>query len=88
MILAGYETTANTLAFAIYNLAKSPDKVARLCAEVDAHPGNPDYQSLDKLAYTDAVLRESLRLFPPGAIGVREASKDQIIGGRPLISFT
>ena len=43
----------------------------------------PDYQSLDKLAYTDAVLRESLRLFPPGAIGVREASKDQIIGGRP-----
>lgn len=84
MILAGYETTANTLAFAIYNLARQPDKAAKLCAEIDAHPGNPDYQSLEKLTYTDAVLRESLRLFPPGAIGLREASKDQIIGGTKL----
>ena len=45
VILAGYETTANTLAFAIYNLALNPGKAAKLMAEIDAQQGEPSYQA-------------------------------------------
>ena len=43
MVLAGYETTANTLAFTMYNLARSPACQAKLAAEVDAHPGESSH---------------------------------------------
>ena len=39
MLLAGYETSANLLAFAVYNLAKQPAKAAKLQAELDSIKG-------------------------------------------------
>ena len=65
-------------AFTIYNLARCPDKAAKLCAEIDATPTGA---SLDQLPYTDAVLHESLRLFPPIPLTSRAAARDQLIGG-------
>ena len=38
-LVAGFETTASSLAFAVYNLAKQPDKARKLEAEVDALKG-------------------------------------------------
>ena len=72
----------NTLAFTIWNLARCPDKAAKLCAEIDASPDQAaTLGSLESLPYMDAVLRESLRLFPPLPVALRDAAKDQVIGG-------
>ena len=66
-------------AFTIYNLARCPEKAAKLCAEIDATSKGT---SLDQLPYTDAVLHESLRLFPPIPLTSRAAARDQLIGGK------
>jgi hypothetical protein len=131
-LLAGYETTASSLAFTIYNLSCHPDKTAKLmqvgqeclpcpanksncpftaqlsllqkshtqtklldtweyrladawesAQEIDAFgrdkvPGNRD---LEQLPYVQAVFKESLRLFPPGHISIREAVEDLNLNG-------
>jgi thromboxane-A synthase/cytochrome P450 family 3 subfamily A len=84
-ILAGYETTANALAFTIYCLAHNPDKEARLLAELDGW-GPPDRlpsaADMDSFPYAAACFQESLRLFPPAAAAVREAPAGGIqLGG-------
>ena len=81
LLLAG-----NTLAFTVWNLARCPDKAAKLCAEIDAAPGKATFESIDHLPYMDAVLRESLRLFPPLPVALRDAAEDQLIGGASLTS--
>lgn len=64
MILAGYETTADLLAYAVYSLVKDPDKAAKLRAEIDGQAAVPTFQSLEAMPYLDAVVRETLRLIP------------------------
>ena len=81
VLVAGYETTSNTLSFAVHQLALHPDKAAKLRAEVDAQPHEPDYQMLEGMSYMDAVLRETLRLFPSSPIAIREVAKDTVLGG-------
>ena len=49
---------------------------------MEAQPGAPTYQGLEKLAYADAVIRETLRLMPNGAVALREATRDMLLGGR------
>lgn len=64
-LLAGFETTANTLAFCLHLLALHPDIQDKLVAEVDAKaPGNrcPTVEELAGFEYTEAVLDETLRL--------------------------
>ncbi len=50
-ILAGYETTANTLSFCVYNIARDPNIQSRLLQEVDAFGRDKrvTYQDLDKV---------------------------------------
>ncbi|GAB1319198.1 Sterigmatocystin biosynthesis protein [Madurella fahalii] len=76
-LFAGHDTTASTLCFAYHLLSQNPGALARLRAEHDAVLGtdlgaveaklaaNP--QLLNGLAYTGAVAKETLRLFPPAA---------------------
>jgi cytochrome P450 len=77
-ILAGYETTANTLAFSVYLLCKHPDVQRQLLAEVDAFGTDvqPSLADLERLPYTSAVVNEALRLYPPGTFVTREARQD------------
>ncbi|HEX3595256.1 MAG TPA: cytochrome P450 [Polyangiaceae bacterium] len=77
LLLAGHETTALALTFTLHLLAKNPSVLEKLSAEVnrvlDGRPAT--FADLAKLQYADAVVRETLRLYPPAwAIG-REAAR-------------
>eukprot|EP00887_Chlorella_sp_A99_P004737 scaffold4.g4737.t1 len=79
-LLAGYETTANALAFCIALLAQSPDKEARLAEEIEAFgrahaPGATD---LDRFPYAKACFLESLRLYPPAPLTSRAMAEDVV----------
>lgn len=68
LIVAGFETSANTLNWLWYLIAKHPDIEAKLIAEADEHLCSGSDLSPDALAgmaYTQQVLEETLRLYPP-----------------------
>ena len=64
VLVAGYETTASLLTYACYSLACNPDMQQRLRQEVTACH-TLDYETVMKLPYLDAVVSESLRMYPP-----------------------
>jgi cytochrome P450 len=82
-LLAGHETTSNALAWALYLLSRSPEAEARLCAEVDAVLAGrpPEADDLEKLAYTEQVLKEAMRLYPPAFAIPRSVVRDVRLGG-------
>jgi len=68
LIVAGFETSANTLNWVWYLVAKHPEVEAKLFAEAEEHLPNVSALSADSLAamqYTQQVLEEALRLYPP-----------------------
>jgi cytochrome P450 len=87
LFLAGHETTANALVWALYLLARHPDVRAR--AEAEAAPlvqrGAPlTMADLKSLPYNLAVMKETMRLYPPAYIIGRRALKDVLVpGARP-----
>jgi cytochrome P450 len=83
IFIAGHETTANAMAFIFYLLAKHPGVKKRLLEELKSVLGEQEitYELLGKLDYTQMVIKESLRLFPPAWITVREASRGDEING-------
>ncbi len=74
--LAGHETSASALAWALYLLALYPDWQDRIADE--AHQvyatGNPGFSDIGKLRVARDVFRETLRLYPPVPMMVREAA--------------
>jgi cytochrome P450 len=62
ILLAGHETTATALAWAVYELARHPDVLARLRAELDALGPNPEPDAIARQPYLSAVCNETLRL--------------------------
>ncbi len=83
LYLAGHETTANTLNWTFYLLSGHPDIEKRMHAELDAVLGGrtPTLADLPKLKYTEQVIKEALRLYPPAWTFSREAITDLRIGG-------
>jgi cytochrome P450 len=67
LLLAGHETTALNLSWTWFLLAQHPEMEEKLLAELDAVLGGraPSAADLPKLQYTDRVIRETLRLYPP-----------------------
>jgi cytochrome P450 len=86
LFLAGHETTAASLAAALHFVGAHPEVQRRLQAEVDAVLGGraPGFADLPRLAYTDRVVKEVLRLFPSGPIFDRDAIEDVEIGGHVI----
>jgi cytochrome P450 len=83
LLLAGHETTALALTYAFYLLAQSPEADSRLSAELDHVLGGrpPRAADVPNLKYTEWVIRETMRLYPPAwGIG-RQAVADCEIGG-------
>ncbi|EJU05202.1 cytochrome P450 [Dacryopinax primogenitus] len=83
-LIAGHETTSGLLSFTCYHLLANPSTYTKIQAEIDEVLGNDPIQlsHLPKLVYTNAVLRESIRLNAPlGMLNVTP-NEDTIIGGR------
>jgi cytochrome P450 len=83
LFIAGHETTANALTWTWYLLSQHPEVEAKLIDELDrALAGRaPSVDDLAQLPYTDMVIKESMRLYPPAWIIAREAIEPVTIGG-------
>jgi cytochrome P450 len=77
----GQETTPSVITWAFGLLASNPDKRARMLDEIDTVLRGlpPTFQDLAKLPYTEGVLDEALRLYPPFAFIGREALRDVVL---------
>ncbi|KAI3353343.1 hypothetical protein L3Q82_019885 [Scortum barcoo] len=83
-VFAGYETTALTLTFLAYNLARNPEIMKCLQEEIDStfpNKGPVQYEALMQMEYLDSVVNESLRLYPPAARLERMAKETIKING-------
>jgi cytochrome P450 len=80
---AGTETTALTLAWALYETARHPEAIERIRKEGEAVYGNREPTAADYagLAYTRAVIQETMRLYPPIWGIIRVATEADEIGG-------
>jgi cytochrome P450 len=83
LLLAGHETTANALTWTLYLLAGHPETAERLSAEVDTVLGDrePTAEDLTALPFTERVIREAMRLYPPIWAIERRAIEEDVIGG-------
>lgn len=83
-LLAGHETTAALLAFALHYLSQDPVLYASARAEVDAvwGSGTPEFEQVPKLRLVRRIVDETLRLWPPVPAFAREARTDTVLGGR------
>jgi cytochrome P450 len=82
IFLAGYETVANALTWTWMLLGQNPEAEARMHAEIDAVLAGrvPTLDDLPQLKYTEMVLAESMRLYPPAWAMGRQATRDIEIG--------
>jgi cytochrome P450 len=83
LVLAGHETTANALVWTLCLLARHPAIMEQLRGEVDSVLGDrdPTFDDLPALEYTERVMKESMRLFPPAWCFERLALDDDVIAG-------
>lgn len=91
VLLAGRDTTAGTLSFCTFELARHPEVVAKLRAEIAERLGVgadakiPTYADLKEMKYLNAVINETLRVYPVVPFNVRYSLKDTTLprGGGP-----
>ncbi|RDW93758.1 cytochrome P450 [Aspergillus mulundensis] len=91
VLLAGRDTTAATLSFCLFELARNPEITAKLREEIASRLGvgasaqKPSYADLKEMKYLNAVLNESMRLYPVVPFNVRFSLKDTTLprGGGP-----
>lgn len=88
--LAGSETTANAVAWAVYLLARHPDVEQQLHAEVDALLGGTAarFEDLPRLQLAGRVITETLRMYPPAWTLARTATSDTYLGEHPIPAGT
>lgn len=86
LLLAGHETTALALTYATYALARQPEVEARLVEELDTvlDGALPTVADLDECSYTEQVVQEALRLYPPAYGLLREPTTDVELCGYPI----
>jgi cytochrome P450 len=83
LFLAGHETTALALSWGWYLLATNPDVEKRFHAELNEVLAGrlPEVSDLPRLRYTEMIVKETLRLYPPAYAVGREAIEECEIGG-------
>jgi len=83
LFLAGQETTALTLTWGWYLLSQHPEAEEKLWQELDEVLGGraPETGDMPRLKFTEMIVKESLRLYPPAYVVGRESVKDCEIGG-------
>ncbi|KAF5387696.1 hypothetical protein D9615_000007 [Tricholomella constricta] len=91
ILLAGRDTTTNSISYAIYMLARHPRVLSRLRDEILSKIGSsrrPTYDDMKDMKYLRAVINETLRLYPAVPFNVRTTKKPTLwpskIGGKPF----
>lgn len=91
VLLAGRDTTAGTLSFTLFELSRNPDVVSKLREEirdrlgVGASAQKPTYTDLKEMKYLNAVVHETMRMYPVVPFNVRYSLRDTTLprGGGP-----
>jgi cytochrome P450 len=84
--LAGHETTASALTWAVFIAGVRPQVAARIGAEVQEVAGDAplSFDHVKRLTYTRNVFKEALRLYPPITFIPRVANEDTVIGAKKI----
>lgn len=90
LVVAGHETTASALNWTWYLLAQHPEVEAHLHAEIDSVPplSAPSLAQMEALAYTQQVVNEALRLYPPGWLLSRRTIEPDVLSGFEIAAGT
>ena len=84
ILLAGEDTTALTLSWAVHELCDAPDSAAAMAAEADAVLGaslSPvDFETAGRLEVAGAVAQETMRLRPVAPLVILQANRDTVLG--------
>ena len=77
LFMAGHETTANVLAWVWYLISQSPEVEKKLHEELANVLGDrpPNFEDIENLTFTRAILDETMRLYPPVPVLSRQAQK-------------
>ncbi|WP_397571251.1 cytochrome P450 [Schlesneria sp. T3-172] len=83
LYLAGHETTSLTLSWSWYLISQHPEVERKLVEEWQRVLGGrpPTPEDLSSMPYTDAVITEAMRVYPPVYLIGREATRDMDLGG-------
>ncbi|MEP7291896.1 MAG: cytochrome P450 [Chloroflexota bacterium] len=83
---AGHETTAAALMWTWYLISQHPEVEAKLIEELDTvlNGRAPELSDLPRLTYTEMVIKEAIRLYPPAWSLTRETVADVELGGYPI----
>ncbi|HEY9632235.1 MAG TPA: cytochrome P450 [Coleofasciculaceae cyanobacterium] len=86
LFLAGHDTTALAMTWTWYLLSQHPEVEAKLLEELQTvlDGRDPTFADLSRLRYTDMVVREAIRLYPPVWAMARIANMDCELGGYPI----
>ncbi|XP_072951930.1 cytochrome P450 81Q32-like [Typha angustifolia] len=82
LLMAGTDTTSNTVEWAMSLLLNNPHTLIKAVAEIETHVGNErliDESNLSNLPYLHYILKETLRLYPGGPLLVPHESRDDIV---------
>lgn len=88
LVVAGYETTANAIGWALLELARTPEMFARVRAEADTELALGVPRTPKSIAYTRQVFMESLRMYPSGIWLPRNAAQDASLAGYAIPAGT
>nr|KYP52637.1 Cytochrome P450 97B2 [Cajanus cajan] len=83
MLIAGHETTAAVLTWAVFLLAQNPSKMKKAQAEIDLvlGTGKPTFESLKTLQYIRLIVVEALRLYPQPPLLIRRSLNSDVLPG-------
>ncbi|XP_031500307.1 cytochrome P450 97B2, chloroplastic [Nymphaea colorata] len=83
MLIAGHETTAAVLTWAVFLLAQNPQKMKKAQGEIDAviGQGKITFECIKNLSYIRLIIVESLRLFPQPPLLIRRALQPDLLPG-------
>ena len=86
LVVAGHETVASALTWALWLVAGDPQVGTRLAAEADHVLGDrpPGAEDFAALPYARQVMDEALRLYPPAWVVTRRVLADDVLAGSPV----
>jgi cytochrome P450 len=81
MLIAGHETTAAVLTWAIFELSQKPELMRKVQKEVDDVLGgrDPTFEDIPKMEMVRLVIAESLRMYPEPPLLIRRALEDDVL---------